>query len=87
MPFGDPVSSGPSNRADPFVYAAVRDALASRLVRETKMRPESIEYFLKAWESEAAQRGLDRMTRAWWEPAWAWIVNHGWMANRKSSTG
>ncbi len=88
MPSQDSVSSGPANRADPLViYAANRDALASRLSRETKIRPESIEYFLKAWESEAGQRGLDRLTRAWWEPAWEWIVNHGWVASRNSSAG
>jgi hypothetical protein len=49
------------------------------------MRPESVEYFVRAWESEAALRGLDRTSRGWWEPAWGWIVNHGWMANRSSS--
>ncbi len=82
----DSIISRPANRTDPLiVYAANRDALADRLTRETKIRPESIEWFLNAWESEAASRGLDRFTRAWWEPAWEWIVNHGWIKSRKSS--
>jgi hypothetical protein len=85
MPSDETTSAVSANRADAFAYAAARDALASRLVRETKMRPESVEYFVRAWESEAAQRGLDRTSRGWWEPAWGWIVNHGWMANRSSS--
>ena len=47
------------------------------------MRPESVEHFVRAWESEARQRGLDRLTAGWWEPAWEWIVNHRWVATRR----
>jgi hypothetical protein len=75
------LSNGTANRAD-IAYAAHRDDLTSRLSRETRIRPESVEHFVSAWEAEAAQRGLDRLTAGWWEPAWDWIVNHRWMAIR-----
>jgi hypothetical protein len=76
-----------ASRADPdLVYAANRDGLTSRLIRETRIRPESVEHFVSAWESEARRRGLDRLTRAWWEPAWDWIVEHRWMAGRKATS-
>ena len=67
-------------------YAAHRDALTDRLSRETRFRPESVEHFVSSWEAEAAQRGLDRLTAGWWEPAWDWIVNHRWMATPKATS-
>jgi hypothetical protein len=72
-----------ASRSDPrLVYAARRDALTNRLLRETKIRAESVEHFVSAWEAEAARRGLDQLAPEWWEPAWEWIVEHRWMANR-----
>ena len=84
MPSQNFLSPGMASRSDPLlVYAAHRDLLTSRLIRETKIRPESVEHFVSAWETEATQRGLDRLTPEWWEPAWEWIVEHRWMASRK----
>jgi len=70
-------------RTDPLViYDNHRDELISELVRATRIRPDSAEHFVCAWEAEARRRGLDQWSAAWWAPALTWIVDHRWMANR-----
>jgi hypothetical protein len=79
----DLLSTGMAGRSDSRSrYAAHRDALTNRLLRATRIRPESEEHFVRAWESEAASRGLDLQTTSGWQPAWEWIVEHRWMASR-----
>jgi hypothetical protein len=61
--------------ADPKrIYIARRMALISRLTSVARMNPESAEHWVAVWEAEAARRGLDGRTAAWWEPAWEWIA-------------
>jgi hypothetical protein len=64
-----------ARRADPErLYLAHRAGLAGRLEQAGRMSPEKAQRSLAASEAEAALRGLDRRTGAFWAPAWDWLV-------------
>ena len=55
------------------IYGARRMGLVMRLTRLARLSPDTAERWVAQWETEAALRGLDPHTRAFWAPAWDWI--------------
>jgi hypothetical protein len=64
-----------SRRPDPErIYQARRDAIRNRLIDQERIPPELVELWIRAWELEAGDRGLDRLTAAFWDGAGEWIL-------------
>jgi hypothetical protein len=64
-----------TRRADPErIYQARRDAVRNRLTDEHRMPPELADQWLRAWEVEAADRGLERLRAEYWDGASEWVV-------------
>jgi hypothetical protein len=64
-----------SRRADPErIYIARRDALLHRLIDQDRIPRELAEQWLRAWELEAVDRGLERLTAAFWDRAGEWVL-------------
>ena len=55
------------------IYLARRAGLVVRLTRVARLSDAMAERSVAQWEKEAAGRGLDRHSSAFWEPAWEWI--------------
>jgi hypothetical protein len=61
-------------RADPErLYEARRAAIRNSLTDEHRMPPDLAEQWIRAWEVEATDRGIERFTAAFWEGALEWI--------------
>jgi hypothetical protein len=64
-----------AGRPDPErIYQARRAALLARLTQEDRMAPELADVWVAAWEVEAADRGLERHSPAFWTDAREWIL-------------
>jgi hypothetical protein len=53
---------------------ARRAATRSRLIDEVRMPPDLVDVWIVAWEVEAADRGIERHPRAFWDGARDWIL-------------
>ena len=64
-----------ARRPDPErIHHAQRAGLLSRLEAQAHLSPEKAEEWVSRWEAEAAERGLNRHSGLFWEPAWEWIA-------------
>ena len=54
------------------IYLARRAATLSRLTG-AGVPPERAEALVSEWEADAAVRGLERHTGAFWDEGWLWI--------------
>ena len=55
------------------LYEARRAGLVARLTRGGRMGEERAEALIVAWEAEAAQRGLERLSVAYWRDVETWL--------------
>lgn len=64
-----------SRRSTPDrIDEARRAATRNRLIDEDRMPPDLVDVWIAAWEVEAADRGLERHSAAFWEGARDWIL-------------
>jgi hypothetical protein len=64
-----------SRRPDPErIFEARRAAITNRLVDEDRVPRELAEQWIRGWELEADDRGLQRQSASFWDDARAWIL-------------
>jgi hypothetical protein len=75
-----------SRRADPErIYEARRAAIRNRLIDEHRMAPELAEQWIRAWEVDAIDRGIERHSSVFWDGAEAWVAEK--RSDRQSVNG
>jgi hypothetical protein len=68
-----------ARRADPErIYTARRSAVSAKLTGPGVIDIFEAEYRIAAWEREAEQQGLDRLTVSFWEAGDRWIASKRW---------